>query len=533
MDTSSSVARSITDGYVPRTKPFAKQAEALRKGAGKFFFAYYMDQGTGKTKVLWDNVAILYYKKIIDAVLIFAPNDVHDQWIDEQMPLHLPADIKTRAAVWRSNGHRAKRLCRELISHKLPHRLTILAMNSDAIAHPSGVKLAREFAQTYNVMLILDESHDFKTPKASRTINVRHRIRPFVKVVRLASGTPTDTPFDMFSQMAILDERILGFESFLAFKHHYAEFTKEFMHRKLKNGETKLQPYESLQEYKNLDEMQRRIEPYVFVCKKEDFADMPPKVLSLVYTHLTSEQETLYEQVKTQGLALLKAAEQGKPVTVLNLPELSDDELLQAISTPANRMTIKIKLTLTMRLQQIAGGFFTDDEGHIHEINPFAALPRAQALLRLIRGVTQGKILVWAQFKAELRAINNLIALESFRHGELVFGETSKAARAASIAGFKDPRSDLTVLTAHPKTLGTGQNFQVAQTEVFYSNGRSSIRRTQCEDRCHRIGQTGTVSIYDLIGCKNDKVVLDDIKEKRGVNDSLLSLDAARLAEVL
>lgn len=528
MDTSSSVARSITDGYVPRTKPFAKQAEALRKGAGKFFFAYYMDQGTGKTKVLWDNVAILYYKKIIDAVLIFAPNDVHDQWIDEQMPLHLPADIKTRAAVWHSNGHRAKRLCHELISHKLPHRLTILAMNSDAIAHPSGVKLAREFAQTYSVMLILDESHDFKTPKASRTINVRHRIRPFVKVVRLASGTPTDTPFDMFSQMAILDERILGFESFLAFKHHYAEFTKEFMHRKLKNGETKLQPYESLQEYKNLDEMQRRIEPYVFVCKKEDFADMPPKVLSLVYTHLTPEQEALYTQVKDAGLALLRAAEAGKPVTVLNLPELSDDELLQAISTPANRMTIKIKLTLTMRLQQIAGGFFTDDEGRIHEINPFASLPRAEAVSRLLRGVTSGKVLIWAQFKAELRALHAL-----WPGSALVYGETPKALRADNIAAFKDQGSALQVLIAHPKTLGTGQNFQVAQTEVFYSNGRSSIRRTQCEDRCHRIGQTGTVSIYDLIGCKNDKVVLDDIKEKRGVNDSLLSLDAARLAEVL
>jgi SNF2 family DNA or RNA helicase len=114
-----------------------------------------------------------------------------------------------------------------------------------------------------------------------------------------------------------------------------------------------------------------------------------------------------------------------------------------------------------------------------------------------------------------------------------VYGETPKGLRTETIAGFKDPKSQLRILTAHPKTLGTGQNFQVAQTEIFYSNGQSSIRRNQCEDRCHRIGQLGTVNIYDLIGCKNDKATLDNIKEKRSLNDSLLSLDAARLAEVL
>ena len=47
--------------YKFKTKPYAHQLTAL-KSLGQKNFAYFMEMGTGKTKVLIDNIAMLYDK---------------------------------------------------------------------------------------------------------------------------------------------------------------------------------------------------------------------------------------------------------------------------------------------------------------------------------------------------------------------------------------------------------------------------------------------------------------------------------------
>jgi hypothetical protein len=534
-------AGSLLDGYLFKTQPFVHQRAALEKGAGKWFFAYFMDQGTGKTKVIWDNAAFLYLRQIITGVLILAPNDVHAQWIDEQMPLHLPDYIPRRAAVWDATGHKAKRLVHELISHPLPNRLTILAMNHDAMATIKGVKIAQAFAKCYKTLLAVDESHNYKTPGAARTKALQHRVRPLCPVVRLATGTPMDKPFDMYSQLRLMHEKILGSDSFLTFKHHYAEFTTEFAHRMdKKKNKMVLQEYETLVGYKNLDELQERMAPYVYICRKEDCTDLPPKLYAVRRSHLNLAQQTLYTAIKEEGIALLELVEGSRDeeppgralskfLGTLNIGELDDEELVQRLTESKGRMTIKIKLVLSLRLRQIVGGFATDDERRVYPIGEFATLPRVKSVLTLIEGAA-GKVLIWAQFKAELVALKEFLAAAGFECA-LVYGATPKAERARAIANFKDPNHALRILIAHPKTVGTGQNFQVAQTEIFYSNGTSSIERTQCEDRCHRIGQIGTVSIYDLQSAPVCKSNREDLFKKRDISAGILSMNAEQLKE--
>ena len=48
--------------YKFKTKPYAHQMTALEKSWNRETYAYFMEMGTGKTKVLIDNAAMLYDK---------------------------------------------------------------------------------------------------------------------------------------------------------------------------------------------------------------------------------------------------------------------------------------------------------------------------------------------------------------------------------------------------------------------------------------------------------------------------------------
>ena len=48
--------------YKYKSKPFAHQNKALEMSWDKEVFAYFMEMGTGKSKVLIDNIAMLYNK---------------------------------------------------------------------------------------------------------------------------------------------------------------------------------------------------------------------------------------------------------------------------------------------------------------------------------------------------------------------------------------------------------------------------------------------------------------------------------------
>ena len=49
--------------YKFKTKPYAHQLTALEKSWNKKVFAYFMEMGTGKTKVAIDNIAMLFRMK--------------------------------------------------------------------------------------------------------------------------------------------------------------------------------------------------------------------------------------------------------------------------------------------------------------------------------------------------------------------------------------------------------------------------------------------------------------------------------------
>ena len=89
--------------YKFKTKPYAHQMTALEKSWNKESYAYFMEMGTGKTKVLIDNLAMLYDKGKVNGALIVAPKGVVGTWYTNELPTHLPSHIENVTVLWQAN----------------------------------------------------------------------------------------------------------------------------------------------------------------------------------------------------------------------------------------------------------------------------------------------------------------------------------------------------------------------------------------------------------------------------------------------
>jgi hypothetical protein len=527
---------SVLDLYTPRTKPFEHQLECLECSYTKRSFAYLMDPGLGKSKVSIDIAALWFLRGHIQGMLIAAPNDVHAQWIEEQLPEHLPAQIATRTLIWRSNSQKVRKQAQTLLK-PIPQRLHILSMNHEAFATKVGRTLARQFLKTYPSLFVLDDSHEFKTPAAARTRAVND-MSDLAFGRRILTGTLTGgVPFHLYSQFRFLDPNILKCKSFLVFKHRYGIFNTNVVLAKpnKKTGKRVLVEYEELQEYQNLDELNALIAPFIYSKHKEDCKDLPPKIYQHVPTHLSQAQKNLSTRLLEDGVALL-ARPEGEATLALPLAEMEEYDLVDRLQNIKDRMTYQIKLTLFLRLQQIAAGIVSDDDRHITLVDgTWDKCPRIVDAIKWVKQAltARGKVIVWGHYRMLLESLHRAFK-ESDIPNLLVHGGITGQARADRIKEFKSPEGPR-VLIAHPRTLGTGQNFEIATSVLFYTRSYSLFQRRQAEDRAHRLSSIGTVTIGDMVArdCASDEKELQSLETKQDLADRIETFDLKQMLGVL
>ena len=88
--------------YKFKTKPYAHQLKALELSWNKEVFAYFMEMGTGKSKVLIDNISMLYDKGKINSALIIAPKGVYKNWYEAEIPDHMATHIDKKVILWQA-----------------------------------------------------------------------------------------------------------------------------------------------------------------------------------------------------------------------------------------------------------------------------------------------------------------------------------------------------------------------------------------------------------------------------------------------
>ena len=207
--------------YKFKTKPYAHQLKALEMSWEKKAFAYFMEMGTGKSKVLIDNVAMLYDKGKINGVLIIAPKGVYKNWNSSEIPTHLPDHIEKVSVLWQANITKQQQETLDTL-FKTGTDLHILCMNVEALSTKKGVDFAAKFINSHDTMMAIDESTTIKNPEAKRTKNIVS-LGTNAKYKRILTGSPvTKSPLDLYKQCEFLDPWLLDHASYYSFRTRYA-----------------------------------------------------------------------------------------------------------------------------------------------------------------------------------------------------------------------------------------------------------------------------------------------------------------------
>ena len=531
--------------YKCKTKPYEHQAKAtnffLKNGK---YGALFMEQGTGKTKTAIDIVNNLYDRGLIDSVLLIAPNGVHEQWLNEQLPEH--SFLKYHGLIWDSTKSKQKHYGEELKKFKLKKldKIKWLFANVETFSTDTHISYFKEYVKNNRCAIIVDESTRIKNSTAKRTQNIIYGLKEIEKIKKrivrvteiseyryILTGTMiTNSPYDLYSMFEFLKSDYFKM-SFFGFRAKFGIEKRDRVNnvqfnRSLRPDEAKticrynekgmdraeivfkmglsvdsvdyildnytMETVNNFKPYKNLEELKRLIEPVSFIIRKKDCLDLPEKIYEKLIFDMSKEQRRIYSEMQKE----LFSEYAGKELSVQN------------------------KISLMVRLQQIAGGYFPsiDETGLVLSQCIGDTNPRIKVLLDDLddTGCNNDRpVIIISRFVSEIKGIHSEIRKAyPDKISAMYFGEIGTEDRKEIIEKFKAGNIDF--LIANQRTIGTGFNLQNANVMYFFSNSFSLEDRLQTEDRIHRSGQTESCVYKDIIAKGSiDLKILESLKNNR------------------
>jgi len=521
--------------FVYETLPRAHQFAAYKAAYGREYFALFMEQGTGKSKIVIDLMTNYFLEGKIDAVMLIAPSGVHEQWFDEQLPEHSP--IGYAGYVWEGFPSSNKKLnaLRAFVKNKTKY-IKWFFINVEAFSSDGSMAVFRTYIKRNRCAVIVDEATTIKNTEAHCTINIAQNLNELEKAGKrivsiqmnslfrmLLTGTMvTNNPFDQYSYGEFLSPGLWGM-NFYGFKAHFGmvhtmklwgqsdgkggvrEITNKVMNkediakikRQIADGfrlddiaykmGTSFSVVNYLKNhpecevpYKNLAELKEKINTFAYVVRKEDCYDLPPKQKLVVSVRMSKEQNELYNDLIADHYA-----------------EFNDRSL-----------EVTTKLAMITRLAQITGGFFPSNDGE--PIERIKSNGKIVALKREVEELDERPLIICARFTAEIDWIAEELEAVKY-YGPVPRGEP----RREIIARYK--AGEIPILVVQPAICEYGFNFQIGCNEFFYSNSYSIDTREQMEDRIHRDGQKSDHIVYKDFITKNsvDERIYEVLKDKK------------------
>ena len=297
--------------YKSPTKAMTHQLAALAACTAKppvpcdeDVFAYLMDMGTGKSKVVLDEWGAMATNGGPKDLLVIAPKgslrnwytdkgDTPDQW--SELRKHCDPDFRERLIdhTWIGNGVAwQNKMNRMLDAGKDKKRPRALFVNVEALSTSEEcLKLCLDFAER-GAHVVVDESTTIKG-NSNRTDAVI-KIGEAAESRRILSGLWTpNSPLDLYWQCMFLDERIINQRNYFTFQRRYATMIQQ-------TNYTTGRKYHQITGYQNLEELQQRVAKYSYRVLKKDCLDLKPKVYVPRDVELTPEQKKMLKELKTQ-----------------------------------------------------------------------------------------------------------------------------------------------------------------------------------------------------------------------------------------
>lgn len=429
--------------------------DAKTPGGG---FGELFEMGCGKTLTTIAVAGALYNLGKIDRVLVVAPTSVCSVW---------PHDLNQFATFpWEARvllGDKKKRLKALNELENWPFKALRIAVINYESTHREGIFEA--LAAYKPDLIVCDESQRIKNPSAAQS-KALHKLGDVAPFRMILSGTPVqNNAVDLYSQYRFLDPAVYG-ANFYAFKNRYCIMGGYGQHQ--------------IVGYRNMDELVEKEHSVAYRVTKEECLDLPQQTFINRYVQFTDAEQAIYEQLRKSSFLELETGENVTATTIL---------------------------TMYLRLMQLTGGFLTADEStRPKQVNT----AKLDALADIVDDyvVDAGKkLVIFARFRAEIAAIENLLRLRKIQYGS-IYGDVLMEERGKIVEDFQT-NPDTKVFVAQIQTAGLGITLHAASTAVFYSYDYNYANYAQALARIHRIGQRLPVTYIHLVvdGSIDEKIL--------------------------
>lgn len=429
--------------------------DAKTPGGG---FGELFEMGCGKTLTTIAVAGALYNLGKIDRVLVVAPTSVCSVW---------PHDLNQFATFpWEARvllGDKKKRLKALNELENWPFKALRIAVINYESTHRDGIFEA--LAAYKPDLIVCDESQRIKNPSAAQS-KALHKLGDAAPFRMILSGTPVqNNAVDLYSQYRFLDPAVYG-ANFYAFKNRYCIMGGYGQHQ--------------IVGYRNMDELVEKEHSVAYRVTKEECLDLPQQTFINRYVQFTDAEQAIYEQLRKSSFLELETGENVTATTIL---------------------------TMYLRLMQLTGGFLTADEStRPKQVNT----AKLDALADIVDDyvVDAGKkLVIFARFRAEIAAIENLLRLRKIQYGS-IYGDVPMEERGKIVEDFQ-ANPDTKVFVAQIQTAGLGITLHAASTAVFYSYDYNYANYAQALARIHRIGQHLPVTYIHLVvdGSIDEKIL--------------------------
>ena len=472
-------------------KPFKHQKDHFENKYKKTAWGLFWEQGTAKTKPIIDTAAQLYEEQEIDGLLVVAPPGVERNWNTDEIPKHLPDNVKmdTMVQVFLTAKKDTKNHIRAMEMLMKHEGLAIMLISYNAFMTKKGKDTVWKFLSRRKALYVLDESHYIKTPSAKRTKSIIASGK-YATHRRILTGTPISVgPFDVYSQIRFLDENFWkskGISGAVAFRNHFGEwFTREECQREMGYDPG----YNKLIRYKNLDQLKEWLLEITDRVLKDDVLDLPPKLYSKRYFEMSAVQKAIYNELEEEFMY-----------------EFDDGEIIDG----------ELPIVRLLRFQQITCNYIpTGDDEPVRQLSP--KNPRLN-VMESIRDETHHPVIIWARFVEDINQLMDLLGSEAVRYDGSVDDDQAEKNKLS----FQHGDSKWFVGTAQKG--GPGLTLTAAKSMVYYSNSFRYIDRAQSEDRAHRAGMDDNpLNIIDIV-CPGtvDEQIVDNLRGKRDISSGIL-----------
>lgn len=445
--------------YPFKTKPFPHQIEAFNVGNKCTDLLLADDQGLGKTKESID-IAVSRKEEIGKCLIVCGVNSVKYNW-SEEIKIH--SDESSIVIDGKTVDKRLSQIREWIYGNDYFGIINIESLRNEKIMDLIYDSCKNEVIGA----VIVDEIHKAKNGMCSQGRSVRNLN---CKVRIGLSGTPMNKAEDLWN---ILTWLRVEKRSFYSFRNRYCIMGGYGGYKVVG--------------HKNLDELNEVLNKVMLRRKKEEVLDLPPKLYKTEFIELTRKQQLLYKEIK-QGIV----------------------ENLESI------MEIPNPLSCTVRLRQLTGGLFGDDN------------PKLDRIKDILEEITESghKALIFSQWEKVTEVYRN--ALKEYNPAYIV-GDVEVEDRQKEVYRFQnDPECKVAIGTIG--AMGTGFTMNKASYVFFVDKKYWEAENRQAEDRAHRIGVDHTVNIISLVA-KNtiDEGIEELLRENKELFDRVIEGKGSRI----